>query len=76
MKTTVVLPDDLVVSAKQVAARDRTNLRSLVESGLRRELAARKESQEHPVRALMALDPSPWRGVDADAYVAQRREDW
>ncbi len=39
MKTTVDLPDDLLVSAKKMAAESRTTLRELFERGLRRELA-------------------------------------
>ena len=37
-KTTVELPEDLVVAAKRQAAERRTTLRSLVERGLRTEL--------------------------------------
>jgi hypothetical protein len=40
MKTTVDLPDDLLVRAKKRAAETRTPLRVLIERGLRRELAA------------------------------------
>lgn len=39
MKTTVELPDDLLISAKKTAAERRTTLRDLIERGLRRELA-------------------------------------
>ena len=39
MKTTLELPDDLFIAAKKKAAESRTTLRSLVERGLRRELA-------------------------------------
>jgi hypothetical protein len=35
MKTTVNLPDDLVREAQELARRDRTTLRELIESGLR-----------------------------------------
>ena len=40
MKTTVELPDDLVVEVKKAAAERRTTMRDLVERGLRRELAS------------------------------------
>lgn len=40
MKTTVELPDDLVIEVKKAAAERRTTIRDLVERGLRRELAA------------------------------------
>jgi len=40
MKTTVDLPDELLIRAKKRAAETRTPLRLLIERGLRRELAA------------------------------------
>lgn len=39
MKTTLDLPDDLLIEAKMMAARRRTTLKAIVESALRRELA-------------------------------------
>jgi len=44
MKTTVELTDGLLVEAKEVAARDGTTLRALLESGLRAELATRRRT--------------------------------
>ncbi|MBZ5727684.1 MAG: DUF2191 domain-containing protein [Acidobacteriia bacterium] len=38
MKTTIELPDDLLIEAKKRAAERRTTIRALVERGLRREL--------------------------------------
>ncbi|MCX6868905.1 MAG: hypothetical protein NTV46_22420 [Verrucomicrobia bacterium] len=38
MKTTLDLPDDLLIEAKQVAARRRTTLRDLITRSLRREI--------------------------------------
>ena len=38
MKTTVELPDDLLIAAKTHAAETRSTLRALIERGLRREL--------------------------------------
>ena len=40
MKTTVDLPDELLIRAKKRAAETRTTLRVLIERGLRRELAS------------------------------------
>jgi hypothetical protein len=40
MKTTVELPDELLIRAKKRAAETRTPLRVLIERGLRRELAS------------------------------------
>jgi hypothetical protein len=38
MKTTLELPDDLLIEAKSVAARRRTTLKALIEHALRREI--------------------------------------
>ena len=38
MKTTIDLPDDLLIAAKKRAAETRTTLREIFERGLRREL--------------------------------------
>lgn len=43
MKTTLDLPDDLLIEAKTVAARRRTTLKAIVENALRRELAPLRE---------------------------------
>ena len=42
MKTTIDLPDELLIAAKKRAAELRCSLRSLIERGLRHELASRK----------------------------------
>jgi len=39
MKTTVELPDELMIEVKKAAAERRTTIRQMVEHGLRRELA-------------------------------------
>jgi hypothetical protein len=39
MKTTIDLPDELLVAAKKKAAESRTTLRAIFERGLRRELS-------------------------------------
>ena len=41
MKTTIDLPDDLLIAAKKKAAESRTTLREIFERGLQRELAER-----------------------------------
>jgi hypothetical protein len=47
MKTTIDLPDDLLIAAKKLAAERRTTLRSLVERGLRKELGESERSAAH-----------------------------
>jgi len=49
MKTTLDLPDDLLIEAKSVAARRKTTLRAVVESALRREI--------HPAAEVENPDP-------------------
>ncbi len=44
MKTTLELPDDLLMEAKAVAARRRTTLKAMIERALRRELAPPPEA--------------------------------
>lgn len=46
MKTTLDLPDELLIEAKTMAARRRTTLKAIVEGALRRELAP--SSQQNP----------------------------
>jgi hypothetical protein len=48
MKTTVDLPDDLLIRAKKRAVETRTTLRVLIERGLRRELAASSAGRRAP----------------------------
>lgn len=46
MKTTIELPDDLLIEAKAVAARRRTTLKDLLTRALRREIAPASEVAE------------------------------
>lgn len=51
MKTTLDLPDNLLIEAKTTAARRRTTLRAIIEHALRRELgelASSRRVQESP----------------------------
>lgn len=43
MKTTVEIPDDLLIEAKKHAAEHRTTIRALIERGLRRELGGQAQ---------------------------------
>lgn len=44
MKTTLDLPDDLLINAKTIAAQRRTTLKAIVEKALRRELTPASET--------------------------------
>jgi hypothetical protein len=65
MKTTIELPDDLLVAAKQHAARERTTLRAMVERGLRTQLGTGTRSRR-PRRAVrwVTVDGGLPLGVD------------
>jgi hypothetical protein len=58
MKTTLELPDELFVAAKQRAAQERTTLRAIVERGLRAQLAAR------PAKRARAASKIRWVTVE------------
>ena len=47
MKTTIDLPDDLLIAAKKLAAEKRTTIRALVERGLRKELGESENRAAH-----------------------------
>ena len=67
MKTTLDLPDDLLIEAKQVAVRRRTTLKAIVESALRREIA--------PPAALENPDPEKYEVNELGFLVLKRGPD-
>ena len=75
MKTTVELPEELMIEVKKTAAERRTTIREMVERGLRRELA---DPQPMPAR----MPGIQWVTVDGglppDVDVADRQQlhDW
>ena len=52
MKTTIELPDELLIEAKKRAAELRCSLRTLVERGLRHELAAGRTGRARRKRGI------------------------
>lgn len=76
MKTTIDLPDNLLVAAKKRAAESRSTLRELFERGLRRELAepAKRSPRKGPaIRWVTAPGGLP-PGLDVDDRAAMH--DW
>lgn len=76
MKTTIDLPDDLVLQAKTVALSRKTTLRSLVLRGLQREIQSPSPEAQSPIRALLNLETGLWADTGADEYVENLRKDW
>ena len=68
MKTTVDLPDELLVAAKKRAAETRSTLRALIERGLRHELggAGRRLPRRRPGIRWVTVDGGLPPGVDLD----------
>ena len=76
MKTTIELPDDLLIEAKKKAAESRTTLRALFERGLRRELAEPEPADKSglrgtPIRWVTAKGGLP-PGTDLSDRAAMR----
>ena len=73
MKTTIHIPDSLFQEARRLAQRENTTLKALVEQGLRRTLAERKERGEFRLRKATFKGKGLQRGV-ATASWEQIRE--
>lgn len=65
MKTTLDLPDDLLIEAKTLAARRKTTLKAIVESALRREI--------RPAAELENPDPEKFEVGPLGLLVLKRR---
>ncbi len=71
MKTTVNLPDDLMIEVKKAAAERRTTIRDLVERGLRHELSApAEEPRPGPRIRWVTVDGGLPPGLDLTDRVA------
>ena len=69
MRTTINLPDHLLVEAKKVAADRNTSFTSLLEDSLRTYLAeerARGLRERRPLALPVLRQPRPNKGVDLD----------
>jgi len=73
MKTTVELPDDLLLQAKRKALENRTTLRRLVERALRQELMGGKPPARHPRRIRWITSPG---GLPPGLDLSDRTEMW
>jgi hypothetical protein len=76
MKTTIDLPDELLLRGKRVALERRVTLKYLIERGLQREIQSPSPEEVGAISMLKSLDSSIWGSVSADQYVQQQRADW
>ena len=72
MKTTIELPDELLIAAKKRAAELRRPLRSLIEEGLRTRLALR--DRRKPARGRTIRWVTVKGGLPADLDIADREK--
>jgi hypothetical protein len=72
-KTTVELPDELLLLAKQAALERRTTLKALILNGLSRELKDSSSLYYRALDGLRQLDSSAWEGIRSDDYVTSIR---
>ena len=73
MKTTVEIPDSLLAEARQLASREGTTVRALVEEGLRRIIADRRRTARFRLRKASFKGQGLQLGV-ADASWERIRE--
>lgn len=80
MKTTIEVSDALFKSAKQLAQRNQTTLRALIEDGLRRVLNDQKAQAKYTFKlknasvqgkAMLIADPRRWQQMEEE-HVASR----
>ena len=76
MKTTIDLPDDLLVTAKKKAAESRTTLRELFERGLRRELAGTAKARRSGARVMRWVTARGGLPPDLDVGDRARMHEW
>lgn len=75
MKTTVDLPDELLIAAKKQAAEERTSLREILARSLRRELSSAGVGRESPKTIAWAVvDGGLPEGLDVSSRSAMY--DW
>jgi len=73
MKTTVEIPDPVLDAARELARRDGTTVKALIEKGLRREIAAREEQAPFKLRKA-SFAGNGLRQDQADVSWARLRE--
>lgn len=74
MKTTVNLPDELLLEAKELARQEQTTLTELIATSLRQSIAQRRPGRSTFVLADASVDGRGLQAEFADAGWAQLRE--
>jgi hypothetical protein len=75
-KTTIELPDDLLIEAKKRAAELRRPLRKLVEEGLRDQLSAKAARSKTAVRKIRWVTVKGGLPRDLDLQDRTKMHDW
>lgn len=71
MRTTIDIPDDLLIKAKRIAAESKRPLRAVIEDALRESLSRRRHSSRGaPIRLPTFRGGGIQPGVDLDDTVA------
>ncbi len=73
MKTTIDLPDELLIAAKKKAAEEKTSLRSLFMRSLQRELDQAPDFGSRPIRWVTVAGGLP---PDLDVASREAMHDW
>jgi hypothetical protein len=76
MKTTVELPDDLLIEAKKRAAELRRPLKSLIEAGLRAQLDQTDPARQRPARRIQWLTVDGGLPPDLDPSDRESMSEW
>jgi hypothetical protein len=76
MKTTIELPDELLIAAKKRAAEIRRPLRSLIEEGLRWRLALRDRPKPARSRTIRWVTVKGGLPADLDITDREKMHDW
>lgn len=74
MKTTIDLPDDLLIAAKKRAAETRTTLREIFERGLRQELKANRRRVGRRPRPIRWSKITVKGGLPSDLDLSNREK--
>jgi hypothetical protein len=76
MKTTIEVPDDLILEAKRAALNRKTTLRALMLSGLRRELSLSAPNTPHPLLDIAYVGGREWKNSNALDDLEKERNAW